>query len=324
MLRDIKRNLTKRSRSPCFALDEKDCSIQNDCEYDSMQSKCFPKQINLDINKINKNEMTSLLKHYCSIGNLEMLQYLFDNGVKMNIKFKYDNADSLDTYSYSLYADSLDADSLDADSLDADSLDADSLETDSLYADSLLGIAVQNNEYDIVRWLIHIVGMNPHLSYIGPWRLSVVINPIHRREIMRTVIEFAVINNNLEMVKVLLEKTRSEIGELVIALQKNKPNLQMIKFLIDNMDKFTNKNNFLISKALNLKFSLSKYRNELDTIYYNYVEIIGYLFDNGFIYLGSDPDISNIIREHYHNTLLDILDNRIPERGNIRMISDFL
>jgi hypothetical protein len=81
-----RRRLDKKYRSHCSGFDEKECLNDENCRYDDRKQRCLSKIINKNLSGFDPDIIVDLLQHYCTIGDLDILKYMYENGIDMNTK----------------------------------------------------------------------------------------------------------------------------------------------------------------------------------------------------------------------------------------------
>jgi hypothetical protein len=213
-----------------------------------------------DWRNFGKSAIDKYAIHYCETGNLHMLQDIRKN----NTYIRWNNVKT----QYS--------------------------------SDTLLGIAIRNNDCDIVKWLLRDIGI------INPNDPS---NDI-KKENGYTPIEYVIATDNLKMLKCLLENSTRYANintDIYFALLLG--NFQICKLLIDYIGVIIDKDSNGISELLdsiffegsaenNMNYNIYEILNS-DIRYNEFVDIIFYLLDNGFIYNGNNNShILSIIQEY--------------------------
>jgi hypothetical protein len=274
MNRSLKRDSIKKLyKSSCTEFEEKDCLIQNDCIYNYKKTRCLPK-INkkLNLENINNNQIHITLNKYITIGNLDMLKFLYENNNNVQ----------------------------------------QTLQQQSI---RWLNLAIITNNCNIVTWLIHNIHMN-----------TVLMREYVYYHNMETIIS----DNNLEMLKCLLDNDNNYgiikfIDYLNYAIIST--NFRITKFLLDYTKyKFTKNDNTKISESLDNTSTMLLYPHQIvifEDEYDEYVDIIWYLLEYGFIYQGNEPDILHIIQKYNYTILQENLKDKISEIGILKEISKY-
>jgi hypothetical protein len=289
MNRSRQRSIGKIYRSPCYGFDEKDCSIQENCRYDSRRKKCISNIMQLDVSQLSEEHIVQLIREYCETGNLYMLQYMYKNNVNMDVQ------------SY----------------------------TDCEYTKSLLNIAIEHDYCDIVTWLIHDVGVDPNtynkintiVKSTNIEMLKCLLENGIRIDVLSELLKG--LENHLNdpmilhadklklLINYLHKFTNEDNSKISETLDNEFYSHNLAWYPDDDYDDDDDKE-FYIGK-----FEADEYFHD------QYVDIIWSLLDHGFIYMGNIPSIMDITQQYYYTTVATNLKNNITELGIWNMISKY-